>query len=175
MGIPTHRNPAKATHLNALGNPALSPISNPALSPISNPALSPISNPALSPISNSALSAISNPALSKISNPALSPISNPRLSPLQNPGANLSGFGELDGFYIFDKQNKLEAYAVFAQDDLAIVKDLHDNELGLALHQENDYWLFLPPGGGKPIEQWWVIEREILVRFRNRKIVGLCT
>lgn len=175
MRIPAHRNPATASHLNALGNPTLSPINNHALSPISNPALNPISNPALNPISNPSLSAITNPALSKISNPALSPISNPRLSPSQNPGANLSGLGELDGFYIFDKQNNLEAYAVFAQDDLAIVKDLNDNELGLVLHQDNNYWLFLPPGGGTPIEQWWVIEPRILVRFRDRQIVGLCT
>lgn len=175
MPIPTHRNPAMASHLNALGNPLLSPLSNAALSPLSNPALSPISNPALSPISNPALSAISNPALSKISNPALSPISNPRLSPFQNSGASLSGFGELDGFYIFDTKNELEGYAVFAQDDLAIVKDVNDKELGLALHQEDDYWLFLPPGGGAPVEQWWVIEPQILVRFRNRRIVGLCT
>ena len=175
MGIPPHRNPSTASHLNALGNPALSPMSNPALSPISNPALSPITNPALSPISNPALSAITNPALSKISNPALSPITNPRLSPFQNPGANISGLGPLDGFYIFNKQRELEAYAVFATDDLAIVKDLNGNELGLSLHQDNRYWLFLPPGGGTPFEQWWVIKPQILVRFRNRQIVGLCT
>ena len=175
MPIPAHRNPARASHLNALGNPLLSPMSNPALSPLSNSALSPLSNPALSPISNPALSAISNPALSKISNSALSPLSNPRLSTLQNPGASLSGLGELDGFYIFNKNNELDGYAVFAQDDLAIVKDVNDNELGLALHQDDSYWLFLPPGGGTPVEQWWVIKAHILVRFRDRKIVGLCT
>jgi len=129
----------------------------------------------LSPISNPALSAISNPALSKISNPALSPISNPRLCPLHNPGADLSGSGELDGVYIFDSQDQLEGYAVFAQDDLAIVKDVDDNELGLALHQDDEYWLFLPPGGGTPVEQWWVIEPQIMVRFRDCNIVGLCT
>jgi len=175
MPIPTHRNPATASHLSALGNPALSPFSNPALSPFSNPALSAISNPALSLISNPALSAISNPALSKISNPALSLLSNPRLSIFQNPGASLSGLDELDGFYIFNKNNKLDGYAVFAQDDLAIVKNIDGDEIGLALHQDDSYWLFLPPGGGTPVEQWWVIESQILVRFKNCQIVGLCT
>lgn len=167
MRIPAHRNPALASHLNALGNPALSPLRNPALSPLRNPALSPFSNPALS--------AISNPTLSKFSNPALSSFSNPRLSPFKNPGASLSGIGELDGFYIFNNQKKLEGYAVFALDDLAIVKDLNDKEIGLALHQETNYWLYLPPGGGAPVEQWWVIEPKILVRFRNQQMVGLCT
>ena len=175
MRIPSNRNPATASHLNTLNNSVLSPMSNPALSPMTNPALSPITNPALSPISNPALSAITNPALSKIYNPALSPITNPRLSPFQNPGATLSGLQQLDGFYIFDKHKKLELYAVFAMDDLAIVKDLNDTEIGLSLHQDKRYWLFLPLGGGTPVEQWWVIKPQILVRFRNRQIVGLCT
>jgi hypothetical protein len=177
MFVPPHRNPSSlnAPHLAVISNPRLSPITNPKLSPITNPALSAITNPKLSPITNPRLSPITNAALSKITNPALSAFTNPRLSPFQNPLANPNASDGLDGFYLFDSGNQVEGYALFATDVLAIVHDRNGKELGLAVHEDRDYWLFLPPHGGSPVEQWWIVQPDVFVRFRQQRIVGLVT
>lgn len=177
MLIPSHRNPSSlsAPHLSILGNPRLSPISNPQLSAFTNPALSAFTNPKLSPFTNPRLSPFTNPALGRLTNPALSAFTNPRLSTFQNPAANPNSSVNLDGFYLFDSSNQPDGYALFATDEIAIVHDVNGNDVGLALHEDPNYWLFLPPNGGAPLEQWWMVQPEVFVRFRQQRIVGLVT
>lgn len=177
MLIAPHRNPSSptASHLTPLRNPRLSPMSNPKLSAMTNPALSAMTNPKLSPLTNPRLSPMTNPALSKMTNPALSTMTNPRLSPFQNPGANPSSSAGLDGFYLFDSRNQPDGYALLATDEIAIVHDRNGKEVGLALHEDRNYWLLVSASGGVPIEQWWIVQTGVFVRFRQLRIVGLVT